>query len=420
MEIHLKKKEGEQENYTLVAVLDFEEYHCDIISENFESDIIEIECLPDAIIEGFSKISALKKLDENLSIETIFTFSEDKDIMYVNMDLVHKKGSRLKSTKEKHEFELKKQIQSSICKMGRIVQEFSKADIVHENAKNFYVTILTDKKVVYIKKNINKLPNTDYEKQYIIGPNYELEQNFFKYISENMAKCLPEKKVTVDKHLIDNYFQSPKIYEIILNYLTQLHFINFFKVFNKGRKILFSINPTRLSVRRNFTVTEFAYRYFFKNGQKYTILQEFAVEKKQSGYASRIEIILSGDHYLILENGHIAKNKILHLKNHLNIETNEVGLLHKIYVSGPQSTSGPQVAESSIQPGESSRYGIKFTGQIESPSSLLMLKFYENNLILLNLNTPNLDPLLPGVSYIFQIKHGNIEEKYFTIIENHF
>ena len=415
MEIQLIKHETLVNQYCLLIVIDFEEYTCDINGQTFDSSIIELECIPDAIREGFSKLCTERKIDENLVIDTLFTFSEDKNMLHVNIELVHKKGMRLKATKENLEFDLKKSKPNANLKMERILKEFERSlniNVIPENSLNLYVTIFAEKKICYVKKDAS-IPADIGENgpHFLIGSDYNIDPIFLnELLSHDDAlrqtfsnRTYSQEKMNMKlKSSIDQYFESAQIYELVLNFVGKNYYVNFFKVLNKGRKILVNYNPDLQPVKRLFIVAENIYRYRFQKADKYVIIQEFAVEKKQSNYHSRVEIVHIGDNYMIIENGFLAKNRIIHLKNNIIIDTNENGFLHKIVYSPPQS---------------SKTMIYNFSGEMESPSTFIRMTFFEGNLIMMSLNTPEPLPLQPGVSYLLQIKQGGAEERFYTITE---
>lgn len=415
MEIQLIKHETLVNQYSLVIVIDFEEYSCDINGQTFDSSIIELECIPDAIREGFSNISTDRKIDENLVIETLFTFSEDKNMLHVNIQLVHKKGARLKATKENLEFDLKKSKDKSNLKMESIFKEFQRSmniNVIAENSFNLYVTIFSEKKICYIKKDESITAHIrENGPHFLIGSDNTIDPRFLNELLSHddalnqilSSRTYSQEMISMKlKSTIDQYFESAQIYELVLNYVVKNYYVNFFKVLNKGRKILVNYNADLQPVKRVFIVAENIYRYRFQKTDKYLIIQEFAVEKKQSNYHSRVEIVHIGDNYMILENGFLAKNRIIHLKNNIIIDTNENGFLHKIVYRPPQSLKTML---------------YNFSGEIESPSTFIRMTFFEGTLIMMSLNTPEPLPLQPGVSYLLQIKQGGTEEHFYTITE---
>jgi hypothetical protein len=434
MDIQISKSCENEGIYNLSVVLDFIEYHCSVEASKFVSTILEIDCIPDAIREGFSNIQAVKKLDENLNIETVFIFSEDKSTLLVNLELCYSKGSRLKSTKEHHDFELHRKSQDIGLKLEKMHREFEKSlnmCVVREQSSNCYISIFTEKRICYIMNESEQsetaaAPEREKCRQYLIGPAYNIAQGLLNFMlqTDEKVKRFFENRINSQENInmflhttIDQYFETTKIHELLLNFISHMHCINFFKVLNKGRKIFVNYNTSKHPVPRTFIVTENVYKYKFSKSEKYAIIQDFCAEKKQANYCSRVEIILSGDNYLILENGYVAKNKCIALKNNLVIETTETGHLYKIYfkktsppLSGEKCSSNTNESMSCVCP-------TKFSGEIESPSMFLKMTFFEGNLILMSLNTRDSMPMQPYVPYLVQIKQGAIEECFYSVVE---
>lgn len=289
-----------QTAYKLSIYYESSLYECIVSSENFNSDFVEIDMLESVIQEGL-KPSTTNKIDENLFISTLFKRDLVQDTLTLMISLEYKKG-KLKRRSEDYSFEMKKKELDSQATFENVLKGIKKSfnvPIIAPDSTNIFVNIDAEKQEVFYvaettpaKKSkislIDKLKIKPELLEFILQSDKKLADYFQSRL--NSQESINQKL----QAFLNDYFQSEKMLQLLIQYMANSYYTNFIQVLNNGQKILFNVDSKKFSKGSTFHVIKDLESFDFsaKPKSNFRILQEFELktgDKLEEVYATQVQ-----------------------------------------------------------------------------------------------------------------------------------
>lgn len=275
-------------------------YECIVSSDNFNSDFVETDMLESVIQEGL-KPSTPNKIDENLFITTLFKRDLMQDTLTLMISLEYKKG-KLKRRSEDYSFEMKKKEIDSQATFENVLKGIKKSfnvPIIAPDSTNIFVNIDAEKQEVFYvaetspaKKSkislIDKLKIKPELLEFILQSDKKLADYFQSRL--NSQESINQKL----QEFLNDYFQSEKMRQLLIQYMANSYYTNFIQVLNNGEKILFNVDSKKFSKGSTFHVIKDLESFDFsaKSKSNFRILQEFELktgDKLEEVYSTYVQ-----------------------------------------------------------------------------------------------------------------------------------